>query len=779
MSAIAARRAAALLASQNASPSSSIVSTPVKAKLPTPESEDETESVNEVALPESDAEPSTGSTSPPPSPPTNKKRKLRKSSPHQARYHTQSLNNRPTTPTVSQSSASKRTRRFSPSAPASLPEPGIQTESGSSIGDSDADIAEDDEEDEAADEVDGGRAQWSIPNTSANSTPGPSRAKNKSSLQVDPNNTSNFHPIDGVNVIKVSEEEIKALGSEGGSPGDGIVLSLSVDETIMIAGTYILTPLSGSLSISCCTLSPDGSSYPVFAPTSHPIPIISPCPLAKIHSLPLASKLKLPKGFKRTGSLLLIRENQCGIDGLRYGAVPGFAHIWLEEVGSWGLRGVHPVIGSFSTPVYPHITPPSWSDALSALIPPNQLEEYGEMEMLEPFIGLVKGPKRSGKSTFARAVLNNLLERYERVAWLECDLGQGEFSPGGVVGLWVLDKQVLGPSFTHPKNAYRSHCLGTYTPLTCPDEYIASLRHLMEIYKFDIQHSSSDSISPRSSSKINDNVPLVINTQGWVKGLGEELLRSIESICEPTHTFSFSSPYEDDLPEHIGGGWTTSPTYQIAPLPDVYGKISKQITLEPIPSSPLQARYTAADLRVLSIISYFHSSSSSDWSMNTDTKQEGVKWDFTKPLMAIPPWEVEYGPQKAIEKIWMIGEGSEGVVSEDLGIALNGAVAGLIEILEDSPDTDTETGGEKGVYVQGRALPRLDSINLLGMGLIRQITSDHSLIKWRLGQSQGDNKKWSYRITDSRFIRLSRQCGVEVVGGERRRFRKNIMRKGM
>jgi len=60
----------------------------------------------------------------------------------------------------------------------------------------------------------------------------------------------------------------------------------------------------------------------------------------------------------------------------------------------------------------------------------------------------VKGPKRSGKSTFARATLNNLLNRYEKVAWLECDLGQGEFSPGGVVGLWIIDSPILGVSFS-------------------------------------------------------------------------------------------------------------------------------------------------------------------------------------------------------------------------------------------------------------------------------------------------------------------------------------------
>lgn len=67
-----------------------------------------------------------------------------------------------------------------------------------------------------------------------------------------------------------------------------------------------------------------------------------------------------------------------------------------------------------------------------------------EDEDEESIIALVKGPKRSGKSTFARAALNGLLNRYVKVAWLECDLGQGEFSPGGSVGLWIIDQPVLG-----------------------------------------------------------------------------------------------------------------------------------------------------------------------------------------------------------------------------------------------------------------------------------------------------------------------------------------------
>jgi polynucleotide 5'-hydroxyl-kinase GRC3/NOL9 len=65
---------------------------------------------------------------------------------------------------------------------------------------------------------------------------------------------------------------------------------------------------------------------------------------------------------------------------------------------------------------------------------------------MAPLVALIKGPKRSGKSSFGRAAVNRLLENYEKVAWLECDLGQGEFGCGGVVGIWILERPVLGES---------------------------------------------------------------------------------------------------------------------------------------------------------------------------------------------------------------------------------------------------------------------------------------------------------------------------------------------
>ncbi|WVF68971.1 hypothetical protein IAT40_003745 [Kwoniella sp. CBS 6097] len=832
MSAIAARRAAALKAAQSSASLSTSNSaapspSPSAAVVKATSSHEEPESSSEISEVEVD--------SPLPlraSPPSAKRRKIQQSN-AQARYFATTSTSSPApAPAPAPSTQTKlkhskrqsknRQRKPSPSAPTEFEEPTsivADVDVDSSATGSDDVLSEDEGyEEEARDDVEEGRAQWTVPSTSVESTPGPSRIRN--GLGTNGNvtvseNSSTFVPQQGVNTHTVSEKEIHAAGVQDKYSGSGVIVSIGSDESLLVAGTYILTPLSGALEIASTSLSADGSSHPIFAPTSHPIPAISVSGQRSIEPIYALEKLKLPKGFKKAGSLFLLRGNRCGVDGLRYGAVPGFANIWLEEEGSWGLRGVHPVIGSFSTPVYPHVTQPSWNAALSGLPSSTSTAvqdlpdvEEGYEDAQKPFVGLVKGTKRSGKSTFARTVMNRLLGIYERVAWLECDLGQGEFGCGGVVGLWVLDRPVIGPSFTHPLVPHRAHYLGTYTPLTCPDEYIVSIRHLIEHYKYDLQYPTFPS---SSSGKISETIPLVVNTQGWVKGLGEELLSSIEGMAEPTHIYSFESAEEET---YHGPGWTTSPTWQNAQLP-FDGSYSypaegssnavsvKRFKLDPAPVSPLQARYTAADLRVLSTISYFHSTLSSS----------GTRWDFTGPLLAQSPWEVEYGAGKAIERVYMIGEGSEGIIGSDLPLALNGSVVALLEYTE-QPIEDQDQDQE-GLYVQARPPPSHESVNCLGLALIRAIVPSPStsssglegrmhlltplqpavlgrcraivrngaielpnpgMMDWRTPISQegmtGIGKTWD----QVPFFDVS---GVEVVGGERRRFRKNIMRKGM
>lgn len=68
-------------------------------------------------------------------------------------------------------------------------------------------------------------------------------------------------------------------------------------------------------------------------------------------------------------------------------------------------------------------------------------------KLVRPPTFLITGAKNAGKSSFARALLLcDLLLRYTRVAYLECDPGQTEFTPPGLLSLHLIDKPIIGSS---------------------------------------------------------------------------------------------------------------------------------------------------------------------------------------------------------------------------------------------------------------------------------------------------------------------------------------------
>jgi polynucleotide 5'-hydroxyl-kinase GRC3/NOL9 len=112
----------------------------------------------------------------------------------------------------------------------------------------------------------------------------------------------------------------------------------------------------------------------------------------------------------------------------------------------------------------PLVLPPSWQSSLDLAVSQQTASEVDAAMDVDgdPPVYLVRGPKKTGKSTFARTLINRLFNRsvflalrsraripiharrYRRVAFLECDLGQSEFTPAGMVALSVIGRPVFG-----------------------------------------------------------------------------------------------------------------------------------------------------------------------------------------------------------------------------------------------------------------------------------------------------------------------------------------------
>lgn len=143
----------------------------------------------------------------------------------------------------------------------------------------------------------------------------------------------------------------------------------------------------------------------------------------------------------------------------------------------------------------------------------------------------VCGHRKVGKSSFSRFLLNGLLNENEAVDFVDLDPGQTEFTPAGYVAKKTFKQSdaLLGPPFSHLQvpddGIYLASSNGSEMPLL----YCRAIKSI----------ASKMSADPER--------PVVINTMGWMTGLGLELIQCALQAFKPSHVLAFMAPESDDL----------------------------------------------------------------------------------------------------------------------------------------------------------------------------------------------------------------------------------------
>ena len=416
--------------------------------------------------------------------------------------------------------------------------------------------------------------------------------------------------------------------------------------------------------------------------------------------------------------------------------------------------------------MFSYLCPPSWLSSLELL-------RQRSLNSIDPFVCVVKGSKNTGKSTYTRSLFNTLKKSHRKIAYLECDIGQSEFMPSGSVSLTVLNEYLLGPPSTHPRIPVRAHFLGHASPVSDPDSYVRAIEDLISYYYQCVAHQNhqTDDYIP---------IPLVINTQGWIRGLGAEMMESILDIigkdkCTLIELSNMSNYTSNDNNDDSNFDNVDNENED-----DITNYITDKssIKIDSIANSenPMLVKYTPTDYRNLMMTTYLHAH------LNYSSR---VSWDFSRPLCSIPPLRVNY--ENDIKYVGIFD--GEDVTYDNTLVVMNGSIVAL--------NIDDDTENDKRLVRNDENVINFQKQSTLGLGIVRSVDIANQqlhiltplsincckltnvLVKGKLDLPVQACIDWTVHHGDIEWSNVPYLSVDDVVGegGQKRKIRRTIQRK--
>lgn len=511
---------------------------------------------------------------------------------------------------------------------------------------------------------------------------------------MDYNSVSNFKATNE-NSCVINQEEDTYL-----------FIGLKRGEDIVFMGQVLAAPLYGSISVAGAVISsgreiPKSNSekqdllvsfYPIFSPRTHSLLRIASEPMDKAsiqsHYSPTEIDENLIEAVSDAlkgefESILVIKDLE-GISGLE--DVSDAVNVFTKNLVKLNrkeavrqkkleinfLPGFHPIL-EVTGGVKAFKVESSWESRTNI-----SLENAAKRAT--PVVSVVCGAKDMGKSSYCRYLINRLLTKYKQVAYIETDVGQSEFTPAGLLSLHYLSNPILGPPFTHQQlEPERSFFFGSTSPRSNPDYYLECINELIDHWKQDQEKVRDEEES--------EWIPLIVNTQGWVSGVGYNLLVSQIQKVEATDIFTMRHHIHEykNLPHTF--------TMDILPITTEAFKLEREApilhyldcVLQDTSVMTLMDKFTAIQQRDITLSSYFH---------QTGMGQENYldpKWDYKQHMIERIPYVIDW--RQSLNAVWVI---YEEVKMKELFYALNGSLVGLIgDIIdykqENGPKTEVLT----------------------------------------------------------------------------------------
>jgi polynucleotide 5'-hydroxyl-kinase GRC3/NOL9 len=287
---------------------------------------------------------------------------------------------------------------------------------------------------------------------------------------------------------------------------------------------------------------------------------------------------------------------------------------------------------------------------------------------------LVSGAKGTGKSTFCRVLINHMLTMEVNgntgkmkafpngVIFLDIDPGQPELAAPSVIYVAHVRAPLLGPAFANmiipgltDNVMLRMHYLGSHTPRECPSHYQSCVA---DLYSLCCNYG---------------NVPLVVNTCGWIAGSGKSVLLSAMQgmkLTDLVHLGDSRNTALQDIMESTAGG-------------------DDKVLMQIQPHRKRSALRSARDFREMQLLAYLHASS---------VVHGRVLHDLLPITTLRDCLPTKSGDSTCLSTIVLL---DEDVSPEYLIEAVNGAVTAIVAIKHDSHLYEVMNGNMRSSFDAG------------------------------------------------------------------------------
>eukprot|EP00158_Paraphelidium_tribonemae_P005391 Partr_v1_DN27313_c3_g1_i2_m46407 putative Nucleolar protein 9 len=378
------------------------------------------------------------------------------------------------------------------------------------------------------------------------------------------------------------------------------IIGLMPGQRWSFVGHCMARSLRGAIAVYGHVLLPLQDFVPCYSPSTH-----APVTFSSYGSYAVDDGGSFAEGivdFDRLAFESILHIKTIADDGITDSIckVPIYGHIFQPLNGCCRLiDGVSEILPENSGILTPLEIPLHWNQILSTIIGSN---------FVNPVSIAICGSKGHGKSTFAKFAINSMLQTFPSVCYLETDCGQPEFTTAGVLSLQIVSSPIIGPAYTHI-SFDNARTFGYNTPENDPIAYFKCILSVFDVYQKEYR---------------NAGIPLVINTHGWIKGIGLDLVHQILQLCRPDFVLQFVGLHAngelkqhdivtDDVKTSVKSAWCPDRKSRVTEGELEKWNFQKLLIPPAFDADKFRCKWTATDQRILRAIFYFASFGYQRW----------------------------------------------------------------------------------------------------------------------------------------------------------------------